>query len=363
MFCDDFRQGGQIGIPVDSQASEVFDAVLKEGNVRELMTMCMNFYKDPNGVGVCRQIFKDMVNMKLRRTTPRTAGRTTSRLRSMRTSVTVEAKGLNARHLTTRIAEIEKLLGFGIEETECPPFQETCRPAYDDAETGFPSLCSLWNPIVFLHGSHILTNPHVKWEGRLVDVVKARTQLTQPRKDCGIREEDVFPPLTSRERDFRFDGIVHVMWSPGMCWFQSIHRSLAEAVRRKYNKLSVANTSGHTLLHLEYARMLYHQEQDSEGGTARAEDRRRQRYERLMLLACIMWMVPYDHSIHEIMTAGKIMDVFPEYDYRRPSTQNLQTLLESVDLRHRTSPSPTDMSSFDRQKGSTQVLTRMSILP
>lgn len=225
--------------------------------------------------------------------------------------------------MTTRIVEIEKLLGFGIEETDVclrSPLNvgQVCTQAYNDFHKGFPSVCSLWNPIVFIYGSHILTNPHVKWDGHLADLVKPKTQRSFSKPGCGVAEKYVLPKLSARERAFTSVS----NWLPGMCWFDTNDASLAEIVRRKYNKLSVANTSGHTLLHMEYARMFY---------TGVEEDRAH--FERVMLAACIMWMVPYDHSIHEILTAARIMDVFPEYDYRMSSKDSLAILIDTINPR------------------------------
>jgi hypothetical protein len=286
-FSNNKSEQGQIGIPSEEDAESLIDLVMIEGNVRELMTMCMNVYKDPNRVGICKSLFRLMLDVKLDPT--------------KNTSYT------NRTHVLSRIDDVERILGFDITEAGI---------SYDDTSS-FPSLCTLWNPIVFIHGSHVLTNPHVSWTGNLTNMVKPKTLRSEPVAGCKV--DEIIPVISSRESAFLGERDPYEWWKPGKCWFDDNPDSLAAKVRQRNGKLSVANTSGHTMLHIEFANMFY---------TGQPENWNN--FNRMMIIACIMWMVPYDHAIHEIMTAAKIMHVCPEYDYKLPTSECVRSLQDSV---------------------------------
>ena len=96
-FSDNKAESGQIGIPSEKDAEELLRAVMNEGNIRELMTMCMNFYKDGNKVGICKHIFQLMLDVKL------DSGKNT--------------RFTNLTNILKRILEIERILGFDITKT------------------------------------------------------------------------------------------------------------------------------------------------------------------------------------------------------------------------------------------------------
>lgn len=295
-FNDNPTQAGQIGVPeTDSVALVVFAQVLLDGNIREMMSMCMNFYRDLNRVGVCVHMMDALSAFKRRRGVTKT---------------------MNKEAALQRITDIENIIGFDI--VECDPSHAGCSKMYSDAGAVFPSLCSLWNPVQFMYGAYALTNPHAAWKGQLAQTIKPKVIRSKPRRGCMMQARFVNPALSVRE--VAFGGTqAWKSWKPGMCWYDPVPSSLAEKVRRAHGKLSVANTSGHTLLHIGFARLFY-------TGTASKV----KRYERLMLIACLMWMVPFDHSIHEVMTAGKLTKVVPDYNYKESSNVNLERLVKKI---------------------------------
>lgn len=281
-FHDSPSQSGQIGIPkTDYDAMIVFKSVLLDGNIREMMSMCMNFYRDQNKIGICGHMMDGLSAFKTKRKISKTWNKEAAR---------------------KRITDIENILGYGIEE--CKPSRTGCSKIYSDTGAAYPSLCSLWNPVHFIYASYAVTNPFATWTGEVARSIKPKVIRAKARRGCAMPAIFVNPPLSARETAFG-GSQAWKAWRPGMCWYDPIPSSLADKVRRAHRKLSVANTSGHTLLHVGFARLFY-------TGTARKAER----YDRLMMIACFMWMVPFDHSIHEVMTAGKIMNLIPDYNYK-----------------------------------------------
>ena len=195
---------------------------------------------------------------------------------------------------------------------------QTCSHIFDDTDA-FPSVCSLWNPSVFIYGSHVLTNPHVHWTGSLPQIVQPKTLRKEPINGCHVGE--IIPRLSVREITFLKGNPVQY-WKPGKCWFDDSPDSLAAKVRQQNDKLSVANTSGHTMLHIEFARMFYTSLPDNSNN-----------FDRMMIIACVMWMVPNDHAINEVMTAAKIMTICPEYDYKIPTHETVSSLRASIRIK------------------------------
>jgi hypothetical protein len=88
-----------------------------------------------------------------------------------------------------------------------------------------------------------------------------------------------------------------------------VTKSFEQMVREKYEKVFTSSVSGHTIIMLETAK--YFKDADL----------------KLLLLGCLVWSVPYDHSIHEVLMSGKAAGVFKEYDYTKPTKECVDELI------------------------------------
>lgn len=316
-FSDNKHEQGQIGFnEYDTAVKKNHDnlvvamrQLIDKLNIREKMTMCMNFYKDPNRRLTCRMMFQAMLDIA-----------------NKNTAHTPYLKYTNNAHINDRVKQVENLLGFKIQEVMEGCWMPNGKMNCQSVNTSFPSLCNLWNPIIFIYGTHIISNPHVKWDGQIGKIMKPYSLKSAQNANPHCKRmtlTDALPPLSSREQRFIFgtqskisNNARTLPWVPGNCWFDPNPSSIALKVREKYKKYSVANTSGHTLLHIEFCKFFM--------------DRNDPHFMLLMVLACIMWMVPYDHSIHEVMTAAKIAGSYNEYDYTYTSKANVNMLLNKI---------------------------------
>lgn len=303
-FSNNKKEAGQIGywkpetVTNISEYREWLLEFIKDFNLREMMTFIMNFYKDRNNVGTAAVVYNSLLQYK-------TKG---------------EIYQLQKEYATKRIKIIENLLGFDMEETlECVHFTEWCdindRALYKYRD--FPTIMSLSFPTLFLYGEYIITNPSSSWKGDISRILKTSKLRKEPKSvtgGCGDRLDSLLIPLSERENTFLSGDIVdnYLPWIPGACWYDKID-SFANDVYNHYGKYTIANVSGHTFLHMDVVRFFLSSKEDI----------------MLNILACLIWMVPKDHSINEILTATRIMDIF-DYEYKQTSEYNVNKLLGQI---------------------------------
>jgi len=98
------------------------------------------------------------------------------------------------------------------------------------------------------------------------------------------------------------------------CSFEKNEPSFYLKLRERKNKLSLSYSSGHTLLILIIANYIKNINMV------------------FVLLACIIWTVPYNHAINEILSSAKQYELFEEYDYDKDILENINILLNNSGL-------------------------------
>ena len=81
---------------------------------------------------------------------------------------------------------------------------------------------------------------------------------------------------------------------------------------KRYNKFSVSNLSGHTMLFIIVAK--YFKDINLN----------------MIVLASMLFMVPYNHSIHEIFQAAKMLGVNTGYSIKKTDLENMNYFLTDV---------------------------------
>lgn len=190
------------------------------------------------------------------------------------------------------------------------------------------TLCYLWHPLSVQIPYQVLTK--MSQENILTNIVNSFKMINKDKnsvdKAVNCTKEKVklyppVPPLSNNEINYlNLNGktdnwIDNIKWKPSICYHTEIQpNSFVLKQLKKENKLSISNYSGHTSLLLMICSYF-----------------KNVNYE-LLVLANMIWTVPYNHSIHEVFMGSKMMNVFPEYNYKESSFKNVNTLLEKVNL-------------------------------
>ena len=113
----------------------------------------------------------------------------------------------------------------------------------------------------------------------------------------------IFPKLSEREKNyikknmpsksFLVDGLYQrPPWTPPICYMKPLEpTSFSLNLQKRYNKYFVSNLSGHVMLFLIMSKYFKNINLNN------------------IILANILYMVPYNHSIHEIFQAAKMMGI------------------------------------------------------
>jgi len=80
-------------------------------------------------------------------------------------------------------------------------------------------------------------------------------------------------------------------------------------IQKRYNKFFVSNFSGHVMLFLIISR--YFKDINLN----------------LIILASVIYMVPYNHSINEILKAANLVDVNTNYSIKKTDLENINNIL------------------------------------
>jgi hypothetical protein len=260
---------------------------------------------------------------------------------------------LNTNTLDKSIIMIEQILGFDIEETnkcydditgtnlvKCStsrlgpnkPFYEVIQNENNKNPVSPITLCWLWHPLVYgVPYQNVVKLPGNNSIKKLLpSYIKNNQQQFNECMTDVFSKYPVFPKLSSREKNYlKSKGIksniqdlyTRPPWTPPYCIFKRPPISNFNTnLTKRYNKFTVSNLSGHTMLFIIMAR--YFKEIDLN----------------LIVLASLLFMVPYNHSIHEILQAGKLMDVNTNYTIKNTDLDNLNNLLKISDLKPITIP-------------------------
>jgi hypothetical protein len=278
VLSDNEEEMGQVG-KMSSLIVDIHD-VNQEVTIREMMTLLQNVIKDPNKKRTCDAFINILSN---------------------KTNV---PDSMNLEWIETIRDYVSDSVGW--------PFDtwykemEINNKAYD----GFPNACSLWNPITLLYPIHTLGNPHCIWDGNLRCHVTAAS--TTPKSECKYLKSELSEKLSTREKNFlaKYTGD-DLPWKPGRCYYTVNEDSVTSILRDRYDIASVANTSGHTFLMITLSK--YFSEVDSVS----------------VILACIVWMVPHDHSMHEVVMAAKLAKIDPFVEYN-PTKDNVIEFMTKI---------------------------------
>ena len=140
----------------------------------------------------------------------------------------------------------------------------------------------------------------------------------------------IFPELSQREQIFikgkgkelvkNNDGLyTNPPWTPPYCYMKKKEpNSFYVNMLKRYNKYVVSNLSGHVMMFMIMAKLF--------NGIDL----------KLLVLANIIYMVPYNHSIHEIFQAAEMMGAFDtgsfKYSIGDTDLDNLNKLLAEIKL-------------------------------
>jgi hypothetical protein len=136
----------------------------------------------------------------------------------------------------------------------------------------------------------------------------------------------IFPPLSIREKKYMKQDAINVdplvdnlyerpPWTPPICYMKPIEPiSFSLNIQKRYNKFFVSNLSGHVMLFLIISR--YFKDINLN----------------LIILASIIYMVPYNHSINEILKAANLVDVNTNYSIKKTDLENINNILTNNGL-------------------------------
>ena len=252
---------------------------------------------------------------------------------------------LNLDYLNESITMIENIIGFDISETnKCyddinGTSLTTCRASrqqpnksfykmmqhnYTENPTKSPiTLCWLWHPLVYgVPYQNVVKLSDDNAVKKMMPVYEKndKSQFEKCMTDT-FNNYPVFPPLSKREQIYmrnkganpNMDGLYkRPPWTPPYCYYKKPTPTFTTNMLKRYNKFSVSNLSGHTMLFIIVAK--YFKDINLN----------------MIVLASMLFMVPYNHSIHEIFQAAKMLGVNTGYSIKKTDLENMNYFLTDV---------------------------------
>ena len=277
---------------------------------------------------------------------------------------------LNVDLVNEAIIMIEKIIGFDISETaKCydnlhgneerrctnntKPYYKMVQDAHLQQKTQ-PSelvpkspitLCWLWHPLVYgIPYQDVVKLSADNFVKRLNNSYKpVKDEGKQGAKDCMIdtyTNYPIFPPLSQREQNYfksqqitltkGVDGqYTNPPWNPPTCYMERADPpSFMINLLDRNKKYSVSNLSGHVMKFIMIAKYFKSNGTNETNGTNGTNETIEPINLDMIILASILFMVPYNHSIHEIFQASKAMDVNINYSIKDTDLVNINRLLE-----------------------------------
>ena len=227
----------------------------------------------------------------------------------------------------------ESVIGKDYKETDCT---ETKRMYSEWGYDGYTNICSLWLPMTFMTPFQSIFKLSVDSKNEYFQLIGDKTVIKIDEADykgCTeflnrykfiedlIKEERVY--INSKlQHDDKINEVegsdynrksLSKVYKPIVCinkikepksWYYSVRRNMN-------NHYDLGQTSGHTLFMILLGR--YFNTND-----------------KLMVLAQIIWTVPYNHSLYEVFSAAKTMDIFPEFRWANDIKTNMDTFLAKL---------------------------------
>ena len=337
-FFDLLNEAGQTGLPLIKPKGysnlepvknllELKEKFIPNLNIRELMSIIKNFQRPDSScfmfsIVIEYQIFKNQKNLiDFQRKYPM----------------------LDINHIEKTIVLIESILGFNILEVnncynnlngEIVEPGAGCKPLYmmmqeeflDPATRKYSSpitICWLWHALIYgvpyqdvqkLPAQNYIKQMSTSYEKKTIDA------------DCinkVFQYFPIFPPLSTQEKKYINSKGVNPLvdnlyerppWTPPICYMKPIEPlNFSLNLQKRYNKYFVSNLSGHTMIFILLARFFNDININ------------------VIILACIVFMTPYNHSIHEIFKAAQIVGAIDNYNMELSDLDNLNNLLTQID--------------------------------
>ena len=252
---------------------------------------------------------------------------------------------LNLDYLNESVTMIENIIGFDISETnKCyddingtsstncrasrqqpnKSFYKMMQHNYTENPTKSPiTLCWLWHPLVYgVPYQNVVKLPSDNAVKKMMPIYEKndKSQFEKCMTDT-FNNYPVFPVLSKREQTYmknkgagpNVDGLYkRPPWTPPYCYYKKPIPTFTTNMLKRYNKFSVSNLSGHTMLFIIMAK--YFKDINLN----------------MILLASMLFMVPYNHSIHEIFQAAKMLGVNTEYSIKKTDLENMNYFLTDV---------------------------------
>ena len=365
-FKDVINEQGQLGVPLVKKnglytplktLSELKDVILKY-NFREKMSILRNFASKTNDCFMYSILIEYYEN----------------RQRGQNDVFIKKYPMLNISFLDESILLIENILGFDIIETaNCyqdirgsgNPITSGCtenKRLYREIQEDYTAnksqspitLCWLWHPLVYgVPYQDVVKLPADNAVKKLSTSYTGNNREVIPNCMSDVYSKyPLFPPLSQREQDYikskgenvLVDGLYQrPPWTPPICYMKLIEPySFSVNLQKRYKKYSVSNLSGHVMIFLIMAKYFKNPVDNQPINM------------NMIVLASILFMVPYNHSIHEIFQAAKMMGVNTNYSIKNTDLDNINMLLSATNLTPIVLPTQASWISTQRQRSSSK---------
>lgn len=228
--------------------------------------------------------------------------------------------------LDVDILDLDLCYNEAFNEIPCePPVKPFYRSIQDDKtsymdETGKPinnsvpssTICSLWLPYAYGNNNQLLlkiTTPN-KLYNIVTNSMKKKQTIDEKCVEGMMKKYPFVEPLSPYEINFlKLKQSDTNKFLFAICNSEPNDANFTTQLRKKYNKLMVSYTSGHTVIML----MLCKYFKGINLG--------------LITLGCIIWLVPYNHSITEIFLAAKQLDIFKNFTLKKDILTSVNEML------------------------------------
>ena len=325
---------------------------IKSLNFRELMSMMRNFAAAENDC-IMYSILVDYDEAKKSKVNTTNVDEFKRKYPMLNIDVVDEA-----------VIMIENILGFNISETtncysdlrgkelrKCTkntkPYYLAVQDAHLQQKTAsnerIPqspiTLCWLWHPLVYgTPYQDVVKLPADNFVKQLNNSYEPVTSSAkQNAYKCMVdtyNKYPIFPPLSQREQQYlKTQGVklnkgidgqyTNPPWNPPFCYMKrSEPTSFMINLLDRNKKYSVSNLSGHIMKFIMMAK--YFKLSVGSDKPINLD---------LIVLASILFMVPYNHSIHEIFQSAKMMGVNTEYSIEKSDLENVNDMLIKTNMK------------------------------
>jgi len=224
--------------------------------------------------------------------------------------------------LDVDIADLAKCYNEEYAQVECNSNEEKLYNKVQNDNTSYPqwtnasgNICFFWLPFTYMIANQNMTKEQNN--NKVKDLVSKSIKKKEPfNPDCTRYILDKCPfvePISVKERAaLQAKAVTENNFAFTICSTEPVPNTFTTGIRKKYDKLSVSYTSGHAVLILMFCE--YFKDINLN----------------LILLGCIIWLVPYSHSINEIFLAAKEISLFDEYNIARTLEDNYKLIIEKL---------------------------------